>query len=270
MISGNFKPDTLAYKLYRDEIKKHSEQLNKYVAGLIDSDGSIILRRDHGYLGLRVTITSIDAQLLVALRIHYKLGSTYFKEDYKVCVWELSKKDSLILLGRLKKHLLIKGKLAEFSIYITKEISKINQTQWLELKSCFSKLRRDTRWIKHPKHPAWAWLAGFLDGDGYYRFYQRKRFHKGRGTTYFNNTLEVGCLQHQSKKYLLDFLVLHLGGRVHIRKKDGHPAWIRALGKGHSSFSVDFLRKMRKYSCIPRKYAKIESMLEFHNTTRRD
>lgn len=264
MIIGNFKPETLAFKLYNSKIKNHSEQLNKYVAGLIDSDGSISLKKTRGIVYLKTTITSIDSDLLVSLRLHYNLGTTYLKDNGSICVWELADKHSKILLGRLTKHLNIKGQLSEFAMWATKDKPHVNQCQWDELKTCYTKLRETTKWLKHPKHPSWAWLAGFLDGDGYYRFYQRKRYHRGEDRYYFNNTLEVGCLQHISKIWLLEFLQTHLKGRIHIRLKDGHPAWNRALGVSNKSFALKFLKKIRLYSCIPRKYTKIDGMIKFH------
>ena len=60
----------------------------------------------------------------------------------------------------------------------------------------------------------------------------------------------------------LDFIQIHLNGSVY-EKKGGCFMWKRSLGKGHKSFSENFLSKIKPYMLHPHKYEKIKRMQSY-------
>lgn len=279
MSFSNFNTGTLAYKLLTGKLRenrKHSEQLNKYLAGLLDSDGSISLKispdRREGYYRIYLSLSlgqsasvDDDFSLLRALRDFYNLGEVYYRDvpgdQHKsiVGVWRLAHKDSLILYNRVGKHLRIKGTHWDNLVWVTRELDKtiIPKVALDELKE-YSKCSRDnSRWLKHPKHLSWAWVAGFLDGDGHYRFRERDR----DGSTRTEMYITFNCAQ--SDRFIADFFKVCFKGNVFINGV-GLCIWKRNLGKESKSFAIDFLKKIRKYSCILYKYNTINKILEYH------
>ena len=169
-----FDTNTLGYKLVTGQLKKHSEQLNKYVAGLLDTDGWIGFEFTQGKayvrMGLRQAATvDGDFQMLRAVQKHYQLGTISYgfqANDVSFCSWRLSTKHANMLFGLVGKHMRIKQ--SHF-----KNILEFDTTQG-DLKE-FSRLSREnTGWLKRPKHLSYAYVAGLLDGDGCYRIRKKE------------------------------------------------------------------------------------------------
>lgn len=272
MYISSFNSQTLAYKLLSGKLResrKHSEQLNKYVAGLFDSDGCICLRYskdrkpDYYRIYLSVSIgqsasVDDDFSLLRALRDYYDLGSVTYRDVpgdmHKSLVgqWRLSYTESLIFMNRIGKHLRIKGTHADNLIWVAQELNKtiIHKDCLEELKE-FSKCSRlNSRWMKHPKHLSWAWVAGFLDGDGHYRYRQR-----GNG---FDIYVTFNC--SETDRFIADFFKVCFSGNVFVNAKN-LAIWKRNLGVQSKTFAIYFLEKMRMYSCLKYKYDTIEKIL---------
>ena len=71
----------LREKLLSGNLRKHSEQLNKFVSGFFDTDGCIGVTLDKGYLKIYSKITQAsskdpDFEVMRALNNHYKLSYT--------------------------------------------------------------------------------------------------------------------------------------------------------------------------------------------------
>lgn len=248
-----FDTNTLGYKLVTGQLKKHSEQLNKYVAGMLDTDGSICFEFTNGKAYVRIGLSQAatvdgDFQMLRSLHRHYKLGTLsydYTKKGVSMCHWRLGTKQAKMLYGLVGKHMRIKQ--SHFKNIL--EHDRLGTPE--ELKE-FSRLSRaNTGWLKRPKHLSYAYVAGILDGDGCYRIRRRK----GKIVTI--------CVKAViNEEFILYKLQEDFRGSIN-NHSEGMKCWRRGLGKGHKGFSIPFLMKMRKYSCIEGKYQKIDEMLEY-------
>ena len=277
-----FNTNSLAYKLlsgHLRERRKHSEQLNKYVAGLIDSDGSVSLSfkvHSNGRYGIYLALSidqsasnDSDLQLLRSLRDFYRLGKIYyFDRESNIskshsAKWLMSTKDALQMFNRIGKHLLVKGTHFQNLVWIVESLKGISLRDIDDLREYSECSRKNSRWIKHPKHPSWAWLAGFLDGDGHYRCrIGRVRKYKS-GDTAITNELKLFVGVHEDDKHIVEFLNHTFKGSLRQRK-DRLYFWQRSLGKNSEKFAIPFLKKMKQYSCLEKKYNTIDKMLTFH------
>ena len=102
-------------------------------------------------------------------------------------------------------------------------------------------------------HPTWAWVAGYLDGDGCY--------------TNKKNVKNVGCISHYQDLCGLQLLKKAFGGTIYPPREDNTVLWRVNLGKTNRSFALKFLRKMAQHSRL--KKWKIEQLLNFHNQSQR-
>lgn len=264
-----FNTNTLGYKLVSGKLKnnrKHSEQLNKYVAGLFDADGCISLEIRTGDLGvyLRATITAAssvdqDFEMLRALKDFYGMGNlkySFIESGTSKCDWYMSTKDSKKFFNLIGKHLRIKGTHFKNMIEMQEKFNRsLSEEEAHHIKSFREESRRTSKWLKHPKHLSWAWVAGYADGGGNYNFRKSQ------------NTLSLRIVS--GDYHILDKLKEDFGGSILENSTGGnYKFWRRGLGKGHISFSLPFLKKMRQYSCILRKYEKIQEMITYLENTR--
>lgn len=276
-----FNTSTLGYKLISGKLKNnrnHSEQLNKYLAGLIDADGSFFLYFLKGRSGETYTpycffslslseSSDKDFILLKALRDFYNLGkvTVQLRDGVRVGHWHLASRETRILSNKILKHLRLKAKHLDNLLWVQEELRgvKLSEENVEELKD-FSKCSRiNSTWLKEPKHPSWTWLAGFLDGDGHYRCrVNRKVFVKRDGQFRNHNQLVISATSCDSDRSILDFISNHIGGSV--KYSSGYPTWTMGLGRSSEKRSLPFLKQMRKYSCLRLKYSIIEDMIKFH------
>ena len=275
---------TLGYKVLSGKLKenrKHSEQLNKYLAGMLDADGCLSLSFNlyNGYYTTSLTFNfqqslsvDKDGSLTKAIRDFYNIGVVNYR-DLKdeeerfssVAVWSMGTKDAIKLFNILGKHLRIKGTHWENLIWLYEELKLLRLSEEnIEELRCFSKCsRKESRWLKRPKHLSYAWLAGFLDGDGHYRFRQRLKYIKSFGKECKANELLLRVSCDINSKHIVEKLEEDFGGSTHLHKQ-GHLVWTRALGKNSHSFALPFLKLLRRYSCIEYKYMTIDKMVSFH------
>lgn len=280
-----FNTSTLGYKLLSGKLienRKHSEQLNKYLAGLIDSDGSFHLYFSKDRVGEYRTYCFLNVhqsdrndpqhEMMIALRSFYDIGVLSFftrEENSPMCVWKLASKETKKLTNLIKKHLRIKGTHLDNLLWLQDELKGVplREEHIEELKEFSKCSRRNSRWSKHPKHPSWAWLAGYLAGDGHFRCrLNRQVFDKRNNRLSYHNQLYIQVASHMSDKFLLDFLALHLGGSVSTSR--GYPKWTKGLGKSSENSALPLLKQLRKYMCMRKKYVIIERMIEFHELNR--
>lgn len=271
--------DTLGFKLLSGRLKKsriHSEQLNKYCAGLFDSDGTICLSFQKGRGIWRVYPLAVitqsasndpDFSLIRSLRDFYNIGSLSFsvgtdthKSSY--CEWRLSGKSAEKLYNLIGKHLMIKASHFKFILDTCNLNAGIQEEkERLLLKQLSKTSRACSTFLKTPKHISPVWLAGFLDGDGYFRCRVGRRLYR-KGREYIRNYLHVSVSLSKEDSFILDFIQKDYGGRVDHSSE--YPRWTKGLGVGNMSSSVRLLRLLRKYSCLEKKYLIIEDMIMFH------
>jgi len=282
MNTTGYNTGTLAYDLLSGKLRgsrKHSEQLNKYLAGLIDTDGCVSLffykTRTTGKNKVKVllnltqaAVNDPDFEVLRALRDFYNLGSLHYslpanENAHPTCQWTLRDKDAKILFNRIGKHLRLKASHYENMVWISNEHSDIDdipEEVIEELKAFRTCSLKSTTYLKMPKHLSWAYIAGVVAGDGCIKNYMRE----GRRYPTMNIRVTQG-----SQKLLTLFKRDFKGGIYHSTSDHGEwYNWERNLGISDSSFAVPFLKKVRKYIIHNRKYQAINEILYVHEEHR--
>ncbi len=172
-------------------MSKYNETLNKYVAGFVDADGAISFHFNKtvdGFfrIGLQFGITQIDNRgrgfkLLQDLRDAYDVGSITDVKDKNQKYWKVAGKNDLEkFLPHIIKHMVIKGKHFQRMLEKRRELSGVNLTQEQvdELRKFAKESRADTGPTRYKKNASPAWLAGYIDGDGYLRCSGREHWLK--------------------------------------------------------------------------------------------
>lgn len=245
------------------------ESLVKYLAGLIDADGSLALlfRPIKGGYRLQLHLclkaaTSIDKhQLIPSLPELTGVGTVTYHNETKwsdIYAWHVTKRSDLErLIPRLIKHMILKD--GHFNWCL----DMLRATQGTVLtaadKERLQKISTEGRYtfahLREHTHPTWAWTAGFLDGDGYYSL----RFNKQTGRT----VVRCGAVCHKNARVTLDLLHKAFGGSLY--EEQDWIRWHRNLGPRDSKFSLPFLAKLTYHSKL--KKHKIETLI--HNIKQR-
>ena len=258
------------------------ESLIKYLAGLLDADGSLSFQfrlgrntTDHYYLGLMLVLHSskaVDVHGFVnSLPAQTGMGAVYTegaqKQFYK---WIVSSRADLeMLLPRLTKHMAVKAKHWQWMLELWREkrgtlIPRENR----DVLVLEAKASRRTRKgpLKPKNYPTWAWLAGFLDGDGWYT----NKLHKNgtyKGKEQHSRHMLVGAVSHREDAYVLDFITKAHGGSVHEHgQTQSCLCWTRNLGKQNRDFALKFLPQLVRHARLKRH--KIEDMIAHHHQQR--
>lgn len=256
-----------------------NESTAKYLAGLIDSDGTISFdfkneSRNRGWanLGLKVGIASSDTVdrhgFIEGLpkMIGYGYVARHGNEDQYVYWMINSRRDLEMLVPRFLKHMCVKAKHLDRMFVKWKEkrgaILSPDECEGLRIWSKDS--RCDSGPLKPKNHPTWAWLAGYLDGNGHYQFVRvNKNAKSGKET----RSMRVSVCCHKGDMQILSFLQEAFGGDIRA-----HPAtenamlWHRNLGVSQKSFALNFLGKVVRFSQFKRH--RIEQMIAFHHRQR--
>lgn len=253
------------------------ESLFKYLAGLCDADGSLSFnfRRDHNrpdrhFYGLLFHLTAADAVdrggFVASLPVATGFGSvTRYGAHNQFANWVVAKRSDVeMLLPRLIKHMVIKAKHWQWMLdywrehrgqdYSERTVSEEERAALTA--SCKDSRKTRVGPIKPKNHPTWAWLAGYLDGDGTYTY--RSHFERTRG--YMQLTSSVSVVAHINDILVFDFLKKAFGGTVVKQgQSDNVMVWRRALGYENRDFALRFLPKIAKHSRL--KKHKIEQMI---------
>lgn len=249
-----------------------NESLVKYLAGLLDADGSLSFEhhKDGGRvrISLRLHLMSSEdidrhgfVASLPALTGHgntnqYTLAAT----GRQYTQWFVGDRAGLeMLLPRLIKHMVIKARhwqwLLEFwRDWRSQEKGQRSMTveEWeaLSLRSRESR-RTNVGPIKPKNHPTWAWLAGFLDGDGCFSF-----------RTSRNRNMRLSVSVHEIDVSALELLQKAFGGTIRPNSHKPHvKVWWRGLGPTHRSFALAFLPKLVRQARLKRH--RIEEMIHW-------
>lgn len=255
-----------------------NETLIKYLAGLLDADGSLSFnfkidqnRQGRFFVGLSLRLTSSDAVDLKgfvnSLPEMTAMGSASRSgKNKQFCTWDVSKRSDVeMLVPRLTKHMVIKAQHWNWLLEQWRELRKDGNTVSIEQREALaaaSKESRKTRVgpLKPKNHPTWAWLAGYLDGDGWYVY--RREYAKTIG--YWQYAMSVGAVAHISDASVLEFLQKSFGGVIRDHSK-GNPnlkTWYRSLGYQNRSFALGFLPNLAKHSRLKRH--KIDAIIHHH------
>lgn len=244
-------------------MKNFTETEIKYLAGLLDADGSLSFKfvktssgKTYLYLILALSASEkIDKHGYIK-SLGDRAGSVckivYDKETYTDAnKWHVQSRSELNqLLPRLLKHMVIKAKHWSFLFECFIKFKGVDVSDMVEaLKEESVMSRKNVGPLKPKKHPTWAWVAGYLDGDGCY--------------TLSNRAVHVGCICHKDDSVGIELLQKAFGGSIYEPREDNSQLWRRGLGKSHKDFAEKFLRKMVNHSHL--KKHKIEQMLNFHS-----
>jgi hypothetical protein len=253
-----------------------NESLIKYLAGLLDADGSLSFsfkrdynREDHWFIGIRMTLCAsdnVDTHGFVrSLPNLTGMGSiSSYGEQGQFVNWTINKRSELeMILPRIIKHMVIKAQHWQWLLDFWREVRAKPYGE----RSCNSRTRvaliqasKESRKLRHgpvkpKKHPTWAWLAGYLDGDGWYRH----RYSSQQN--YWS--MSVGAVAHTNDRVALDFLQQSFGGSILPHgQSENVLKWVRNLGKRDRSFALRFLPNVAKHSQLKRH--KIDMMIHHH------
>lgn len=274
-----FNTNDLGYKLLSGKLRqsrKHSEQLNKFLAGLFDADGNVHLQhrklKDGGsYVVLSSSISQSesndpDGLMLKALRDYYDLGVIRFRKTSENrtdrYIWELSTKHSKMMFNRIGKHLYIKYNTFQDFIDVHEYWKDIDKDSLKLLR----KVSRESSCIRARlrKHIPTAYLAGLIAGDGYIRaVFNRNRWSKKYNKMYQINEVVIVIELHQMDIKILEQLKTDWKGGLHTTSR-GTVVWRLPLGKGNHSKAVTLIPKLIGYMCLEKKYEKLIEIREFH------
>lgn len=253
---------------------KFTETEIKYLSGLMDADGSLFFHfsayKDRWNVSLKLVLQqslSIDHE---GKFIEWLNSCGGFKQFISVKDpdhpnwsdanrWTVTSNQELnMLVPRLTKHMVIKAKHWQDILdkYNSIHGKSVTHSEMLELKEFAKTSRKNVGPLKHKKHPTWAWVAGYIDGDGCYYMRQRKR-NWGVSTE-----LMVRVVAHNDDKESLELLHKAFSGNIKANQHENTYYWSRNLGNADKDFAIHFLRKMVRHSHL-KKY-KIEQMLHYH------
>ncbi len=258
-----------------------NESLVKYLSGLLDADGCLSLHfRDTGYAGnrtgrytvaLRLTLAAadtIDTKGFVA-SLPSLTGMGTIARNRNLDWWYVQKRADLeMLLPRVIKHMVIKAKHWQWLLDTWRNYRRgygeclcdVAERERLSEESKKSR-RANVGPIKPKNHPTWAWVAGYLDGDGCYHFRRQKNKAYGSRPEHESWRIMVSAAAHVDDSSVLDFLHKSFGGTI-CNQGPALKRWNRPLGKRDRSFAEGFLSNVVKHSRLKRN--KIEAIL--HHT----
>lgn len=241
-------------------MKLFDESEIKYLAGLIDSDGYIsynyVRNRLYMVVGVVQSVPFDRQNYMESLasragRIHYRKTKG---NDQKT--WILGDEKSLnLLVPRLVKHMVIKAKHLNSMYEKYRELRNqiLTLEEIKELKEFVKSSRLNTGPLKPKNHPTWAWVAGYLDGDGCYNLSLKR------------NTARLEVCANYVDMVGIELLQKAFGGTFSRMGTSNNWRWFINLGVRDRAFAKMFLKKMHNHSRF--KKWKIEQMLAFHNQT---
>lgn len=249
-----------------------NESLIKYLAGLLDADGSLSFESNKSYSDGRVRL-SLKLHLVACEEID-KTGFVASLPELtglgavsrtgpggRYASWMVGHRAHLeMLLPRVIKHMVIKAQhwqwLLDFwRVWRSQDKGQKSMTldEWTELQATARQSRQERVGpIKSKNHPTWAWVAGYLDGDGCYSF-----------RTSRNKNMRLSVTAHEKDRVGLDLLKKAFGGTIRPYSAKPHIlVWWRGLGPSHAAFCLRFLPKLVRHSRLKRH--RIEQMIHFH------
>lgn len=234
----------------------------KYLAGLLDADGSLSLTHNNGYLGLVLNLElaeSCDRDGTYIKSLANRVGNLYTRKREEnwsqTNTWRITKRSDLEqLLPRIIKHMVIKGKHWNnlLNLFREQQGKVITANEFFSFQE-FSEASRKISGSLHPKkHPTWAWATGYIEGDGWFLIRDRVK----------QVEMHVGVVSHPDDRVGIDLLHKAFGGIIKFDNK-GYLRWIKNLGPRDKSFVIRTLPKMIYHSRLKRH--KMEQIISIHS-----
>lgn len=242
-------------------MKEFKESEIKYLAGLLDADGCLSLTYNNRYIGMTLSLELAescdrDGKYIKSLANRVGSFSTRKREENwsRTNSWRVGKRSDLeMLLPRIIKHMVIKGKHWQnlLNLYRDYKGVVISSEEYEEIKKISTESRENSGPLKPKIHPTWAWVTGYLEGDGWFMIRHRPR----------QIEMQVGAVCREGDVIALELLQKAFGG---ILKEDrGHMRWIKNLGPKDKAFAIRFCTKLLQHSRL--KTHKIETILSIHS-----
>lgn len=253
-----------------------NESLIKYLAGLLDADGSLSFSFKHDqnregryFIGLSLSLASSDAvdkhgftESLPALT---GMGTvSRYGDRRQFITWSVHKRADLeMLLPRLIKHMVIKAQHWQWMLDVWRNGRASGKTCSLAEREALAQGAKESRRLNRgplraKNHPTWAWLAGYLDGDGWYTY--RQWTHRDGYTQWY---MSVGAVAHVNDAAVLEFLQRSFGGALRAHGQSANVlVWLRSLGYQNRDFALRFLPQIARHARLKRH--KIDAMIHHH------
>lgn len=242
-------------------MQKLKENQVKYLAGLLDADGCLSLTHNNGYLGLVLSLELAEScdregKYVKSLAAFGGNISTRKREENwsQTNTWRISKRSDLeMFIPRVIKHMVIKAKHWQYLLSLLREYQgkKISVDEYKLLLEQNHVSRLNSGPLHEKIHPTWAWVTGYLEGDGWFMI--RKRPNQVE--------IQTGAVCQMSDVVALKLLQKAFGGIV--KEDRGHMRWIKNLGPKDASFAKRFCTKLIQHSQL--KTHKLEQILAFHS-----
>lgn len=237
----------------------------KYLAGLSDADGSLSIKFTENRYGQKYFHLMLEISAAVGYdrngylqQLSEQIGScnikTYENPNHQdAYIFRIqSRKDLNLIMPRLIKHMVIKGAHWKrlYDKYIELQGVQLTDQQVEELRVWSSESRKKTGPVKDKSRPTWAWVAGYLDGDGSYQLPK-------------SGTVLIQVKAHVDDTCGIELLQKAFGGTIYTHKDPNTKIWQITMGRMNRSRAMMFLPQVLKHSRFKR--WKIEQMIAFHN-----
>ena len=203
----------------------------KYLAGLIDADGSFgvrYFRRPQGdyrpAMFLQVSQKAARDQVLYMLQdsfgglVHTKSSRTgYGGGDQSV--WEVPHTEAMKILYRLDKYMVVKRGRAPLMVDYIHNNSRVAEDRLEAHRLQLDVIRKYRHTL--PNYPSRKWMAGYFDGDGCFA----SRVDKKSGYCY----LSMRVTAHRDDSNSIDLLHKAFGGLVNYSRGEHLPCWVLHL-----------------------------------------
>jgi hypothetical protein len=256
-----------------------NETLTKYLSGLFDADGSVSFafletKKGSGLYrcGLRIEISASSAvdrhNFILGLPKETGFGGTDKREypnshsNNEFFRWSVqSSRDVEMIIPRLIKHSCVKARHMQRMLDAWREGRGIalSKERCDELREFSKQSRCDSGPMKPKNHPTWAWLSGYIDGNGTLNLakYKSKK----------SVTCKVSLTCHKGDAQVLEFVQEAHGGYIYQHGSNANcMVWKRNLGNADRSFALRFLPELVRHSRLKRH--KLEEMISFHHQQR--
>ena len=243
-------------------MKTINESEIKYLAGLLDADGSLNITHNNGYLGLVLNLElaeSCDRDGFYIQSLAARVGNIYTRKREEnwaqTNTWRVNKRSDLEqLLPRIIKHMVIKGLHWNnlLNLFREKQGDILSSNEYAVLQDFSDKSRKIAGGLHPKKHPTWAWATGYIEGDGWFLIRDRVK----------QVEMHVGVVSHADDRVGIDLLQKAFGGVVKFDNK-GYVRWIKNLGPRDKSFVDRTLPKFIYHSRLKRH--KMEQIVAIHS-----
>lgn len=187
---------------------KRERLSDKYIAGLLDSDGWIHPVQMGDRVQVRAGISqNVGPEFLELVAFSLtppsleRYWGTIWSNNSGVHCWQATGSRAVSVLMRLRKYLVLKRAVADYAIGVNSKIMSVD-----ECRQQFAALKGAA---PMPKHPTRKWSAGYIDGNGH--------FHVGIHSSGRSASVSLRVNDEAEERVGIDLLQKAHGGSVNVR-----------------------------------------------------